>query len=93
VLMGTDPLDECADTSDPNDERGPDYSEPLSPWPPDFNDNGRVTSGDLQLFAQHYADPLTYDRRYDLNASGPPRITSGDMQVFAKYYLGSCTVG
>jgi hypothetical protein len=61
-------------------------------WPPDFNNSGRVTSGDLVLFRQHY-EPLggTYDARYDLNANG--RITSGDLVLFKKNYGGSCTVG
>jgi hypothetical protein len=97
LFMGTDPNDECADTSAARDEEGPAQGEPLSPWPPDFNDTGKVTSGDLQLFAQHYANPATYDVRYDLNASGPPKITSGDLQIFASYYAGSghdtCPVG
>jgi hypothetical protein len=77
LLMDTNPLIAC----------GP------GAWPPDFNDNGKVTSGDLQIFACHYNNIETYGARYDLNASGPPKITSGDLQVFAKYYGGSCTVG
>jgi hypothetical protein len=97
LFMGTDPLDNCADTSTSRDEEGPGAGEPVSPWPPDFNDTGKVTAGDLQLFAMHYNDALTYDVRYDLNASGPPKITSGDLQVLAYYYVGSgndtCTVG
>jgi hypothetical protein len=93
VFMGTDPEDRCADNSTANNERGGAYSEPLSPWPPDFNDTGKVTSGDLQLFVQHYDNPDTYHHRYDLNASGPPKITSGDLQLFVTYYLMSCTVG
>jgi hypothetical protein len=89
-FMGTDPLDECADTSDPNDETGVGES----PWPPDFNDSGGVTSGDVVLFRLHYIplDPLIpYDARYDLNASGA--ITSGDLVLFRKYYGETCTVG
>jgi hypothetical protein len=96
VFIGTDPLDDCADTSTSNDERGPAYAEPLSPWPPDFNDTGMVTSGDAVLFAQHY-QPLgrPYSPRYDLNADGV--TTVGDLVIFSKYYFGSghnqCTVG
>jgi hypothetical protein len=89
LFMGTDPLDNCADTATSRDEEGPAQGEPLSPWPPDFNDTGKVTSGDLQLFAQHYLDPAAYAARYDLNASGPPKITAGDLQIFASYYTGS----
>ncbi|GAG36058.1 unnamed protein product, partial [marine sediment metagenome] len=87
----------CADTSTTRDEEGPGVGEPLSPWPPDFNDNGKVTAGDLVIFSQHYDDALTYDVRYDLNASGGPKITTGDLVVFTYYYAGSgydtCTVG
>jgi subtilisin-like proprotein convertase family protein len=78
LYMGTDPLDAC----------GP------GAWPPDFNDTGRVTVADLQLFSSHYAPRGgTYAARYDLNASGPPKITSADLVIFAKYYWASCTVG
>jgi hypothetical protein len=92
LFMGTDPLDACADTPTANDERGPAYGQPLSPWPPDFNDTGNVTTADLVLFRQHYV-PLggTYDARYDLNASGS--ITSADLVLFKRYYGASCTVG
>jgi hypothetical protein len=96
LFMGTDPLDECADTATSNDERGPAFGEPLSPWPPDFNDSGKVTSGDLVLFKQHYMNPAMYNVRYDLNASGGPTITSADLVIFKSYYIGSgrdtCTV-
>jgi subtilisin family serine protease len=89
LFIGTDPADDCADSDTPNDETGVGES----PWGPDFNDTGKATSGDLQLFAQHYVNAATYDVRYDLNASGGPKITVGDLVVFAYYYLGSCTVG
>jgi hypothetical protein len=74
LFVGTSPLVAC----------GP------GAWPPDFNDSGRVTSGDLVLFRQHY-EPLggSYNVRYDLNASGA--ITSGDLVVFKKYYGSICT--
>jgi putative hemolysin len=76
LFMGTDPLDACPD--DPSD----------AAWPPDFNNSGAITSGDLVLFHQHY-EPLggPYDIRYDLNASGA--MTSGDLVIFSKYYVGS----
>lgn len=77
--IGTDPEDDCPDGS--SDDA----------WPPDFNNSSAVTSADLVLFSQHYNDPSTYDPRYDLNASGPPKITDGDLVIFSKYYLTSCT--
>jgi hypothetical protein len=43
-FIGTDPNDSCADTTTPNDERGLAFGEPLSPWPTDTNDNGRLTT-------------------------------------------------
>jgi hypothetical protein len=78
-FVGTNPLDNCPNTSTSNDE-------PVDAWPPDFNDSQKVTSGDLQIFALHYNDAATYGARYDLNASGGPKITAGDLQIFAIYY-------
>jgi hypothetical protein len=96
AFMGTDPLDECADTSAFNDERGPDYDEPVSPWPPDFNDSGYTDIGDLVALAEHWTyigNP--YGVRYDLNANGFCDI--GDLVFLAFHWLGSgydtCTVG
>ena len=43
AFLGTDPTDKCADTTTWFDERGPDFGEPLSPWPPDINDDGKMT--------------------------------------------------
>jgi hypothetical protein len=82
LFIGTDQYDNCPETSASNDE-------PVDAWPPDFNDNTRVTTGDLVLLAQHYANAATYAARYDLNASGPPKITSGDLVIFTKYYPGT----
>ncbi|MGD0204843.1 MAG: M36 family metallopeptidase [Dehalococcoidia bacterium] len=96
LFMGTDPSDACADTATPNDERGPAYGEALSPWPPDFNDNGAVTVADLVIF-RHNAQWLgkPYNARYDLNASG--QVTVADVVVFKNFYVGTghdtCTVG
>jgi hypothetical protein len=91
LFIGSDPFDACADDTIPNNERGPAYGEPVPAWPPDFNDTGKVTSGDLQLFAQHYASAEAYDRRYDLNGTG--KITTGDLQILATYWQMSCSVG
>jgi hypothetical protein len=78
LFMGTDPYDNCPDNSSD------------SAWPPDFNNTGKVTTGDLQIFSSHYNNAATYGARYDLNASGGPKITSGDLVIFANYYLMSC---
>jgi hypothetical protein len=96
AFMGSDPLDDCADTNTPNDERGPAYGEPLSPWPPDFNDNGRTDIGDLVLLVNHWvALGNPYGVRYDLNKNGICDI--GDLVIFCNYWVGSgydtCTVG
>jgi hypothetical protein len=96
LFMGTDPADACADTYTFNDERGPAYSEPLSPWPPDFNDSGYTDIGDLVALAEHWTylgNP--YGIRYDLNANGFCDI--GDLVGLATYWVGTgyntCTVG
>jgi len=78
LFVGTSPLVAC----------GP------GAWPPDFNDSGGVTSGDLVLFRQHYVplDPsILYDTRYDLN--GSEAITSGDLVILAIYWLENCDGG
>jgi len=72
--MNTDPVDNCPDSA--TDDA----------WGPDFNNTGKVTSGDLVKFRQHYNDVATMDARYDLNGSGGTKITSGDLVVFKKYY-------
>jgi branched-chain amino acid transport system substrate-binding protein len=92
LFMGTDPLDNCADTSAANDETGVGDS----PWPPDFNDNGLIDIGDLVALRNHWV-PLgeTYGERYDLNANGLCDI--GDLVALRYYWVGSgydtCTVG
>jgi hypothetical protein len=43
LFIGTDELDDCTDK--PGDDEA---------WPPDFDASGKVTSGDLQIFAKHY---------------------------------------
>jgi hypothetical protein len=92
LFIGTDPQDECADTATFNDETGVG----VSPWPPDFNDNGFTDIGDLIALTDHWTylgNP--YGVRYDLNANGFCDI--GDLVALATYYVGSghdtCTVG
>jgi hypothetical protein len=89
LFIGTDPLDNCADTPEPNDERGPAYGEPLSPWPADFNDDSQVDIGDLVGLRNHWV-PMgePYSIRYDLNANGLCDI--GDLVVLKYYWLTSC---
>jgi len=92
LFIGTDPLDECADTSDAFDETGVGES----PWPPDFNDNGQTDIGDLVSLKNHwvpFGNP--YDVRHDLNANGLSDI--GDLVILKAYWPGTgrdtCTVG
>lgn len=92
-FVTTDPLDSCADTPTANDERGPAFGEPLSPFPPDFDDNQAVNLQDLLPFKQHYratnpSDPR-YDARYDLGADGD--IDLADLiPHFKQFYASSC---
>ncbi len=51
IVIGTDPFDDCADTSTPNDERGPGFGEPLSPLPPDLNDDRFMDITDIVAVA------------------------------------------
>ena len=80
--IGTDPDDPCADTITANDERGPAFSEPLSPQPPDFNDDTFVDITDVSLagppvfnISQGKGDNPDYDERFDLNADDFVDIT------------------
>jgi len=92
--------DDCDDDDvNPNpDIDGDTYGnqEPLSPWPPDFNDNGETDIGDLVGLKNHWV-PLgnPYGVRYDLNANGECDI--GDLVILKYYWVGgghdTCTVG
>ncbi len=91
VFIGTDPTDACADTTTWFDERGPAFGEPLSPWPPDINDDGWATLSDVLAFAPSFLkikpDPA-YDPRFDLNTDD--RVTLGDVLSYAPYFLLKC---
>ena len=71
VRLSTDPQDACGDTTTPYDERGFDYYEPISPWPPDFDDSQIVNIIDLNVllppplgsWGATSGDPLYYARR------------------------------
>jgi len=96
AVTGTDPLDDCADTATPFDEEGPGAGEPVSPWGPDFNDNGFTDIGDLVGLKNHWV-PIgnPYGARYDLNGNGMCDI--GDLVVLKAYWIASghdtCPVG
>jgi hypothetical protein len=78
TFVGTDPNDGCADTTTPNDERGPAFGEPLSPWVPDTNDNGLVQIGDLlSVGAALNTSPPNpnYTNRFDWNGNGSVSIS------------------
>ena len=55
---GLDPLDACADTSTPNDERGPGFGEPLSPLPPDLNDDRFMDITDIVVVAGFFGQTV-----------------------------------
>ncbi len=92
AFLGTDPLDKCADTPDLFDERGPDYGEPLSPWPPDTNDDGQTTFGDALAFAGPYWNTnqgdADYWARFDLNGDG--LVAFGDILSIIPFFNKFC---
>ncbi|HEY5640818.1 MAG TPA: hypothetical protein VIW01_12305 [Dehalococcoidia bacterium] len=91
VFIGTDPSDACADTTATYDERGPAFGEPLSPWPPDVNDDRKVSLSDFLAFAPWFLkfdpDPA-YNPRFDFNASGG--VTLSDALSIGPYFLKFC---
>jgi hypothetical protein len=83
--MGTDSLDACPDFF------GDDA------WPPDVNNDGRVSILDLARFARMGSElggsgpnDYRYDRRYDLNADA--KINSRDLTKILPYMGLSCWV-
>ena len=78
LFVGTDPLDPCANTTDPNDE-------PVDKMPADFNDDQTVNVTDRSLVALKIKEQNagTYDKRFDLNASG--NVTLTDRTILALY--------
>ena len=91
--MGTDPVDRCADDTVSNNERGPAYGQPLSPWPPDINDDRLVNLQDVGAYNQGAfgkapPDPL-YNRRLDMNTSD--LINLQDTGVFNVTFGHLCT--
>jgi hypothetical protein len=94
TFLGTDPTDQCADTVGDEgfmDERGLAYDEPLSPWPPDINDNGQVEFGDAlayYLVFNAYVGDLNYDVRYDL--TGDDWDDFADILTMAPFFNEYC---
>jgi lysophospholipase L1-like esterase len=92
MFVGTDAGDACADTAAPNDERGPAFGEPLSPWPVDVNDDRKVGLADMLSYIPVYltmAGDGHYNARYDLNADG--KIGVADVLTYIPFYLTTCT--
>jgi lysophospholipase L1-like esterase len=92
VFVGTDPADRCADTTAPDDERGPAFLQPLSPWPPDINDDRSVTLADVLRYIPAFnsvAPGPPYDKRFDMNASNS--VTLADVLQFIPFFNQSCT--
>jgi hypothetical protein len=94
LLMGTDPSDRCADTTIANDERGFNYSQPLSPLPPDANDDRNINVGDLIILLgggkmlTSVGHPL-YSPRSDFNGNGV--LNMGDVIIgFSGRVLTTC---
>jgi hypothetical protein len=89
--LGTDPAKHCAATATANDERGPAFGEPLSPWPSDFNDNQFTTLQDVILMGPAYnlatgGDPAR--QRFDLSANG--FVTLQDVILMGPFYNKGC---
>ncbi len=88
---GTDRYDPCADTANADDERGPLHGEPLSPWPPDINDDGRTTLADVLRFIPVFntsAPGPPYGPRFDLSANG--QISLADVLLYIPFFNRPC---
>lgn len=89
LFLGTDPGDDCPDTSTANDEAPPDV------WPFDFDDNQRAVLGDVLGYIpvfNHSCYSQSYDPRFDLNPyQGPDGfIGLGDVLSFIAVFNQSC---
>jgi hypothetical protein len=91
AFIGTDPVDWCADDTITNNERGPAFGEPLSPWPPDINDSQRANLSDVVRLGPAYnkvsPDPA-YNSRFDLNANGAVNLS--DVVLFGPFFNKTC---
>ena len=91
TFVGTDPNDSCADTTTMNDERGPAFGEPLSPWVTDTNDNGITTLGDILAVSPYFNSPNpnpNYWARFDWNGDG--KVSLSDVLLVAPFFNKVC---
>lgn len=90
-FMGTDAVDWCADDTVFNNERGPAFAEPLSPWPPDVNDNRQANLSDIVAYGPVFntspPNP-SYNPRFDLNASNSVNLS--DIVAFGPFFNKAC---
>ncbi len=68
--LGTNPLDNCG----------------AGAWPPDINDNGTVSAGDVFDIFPFW---LSSSARHDLDASGT--VSAGDIFVVFPWWLSTCS--
>lgn len=83
-FVGTNPLKKCSATSTPNDE-------PIDAWPPDTDDDQKVTISDILKFAGHFninSSNVNYTKRYDLNADG--KISMADILTINPFWGRNC---
>ena len=80
AFVGTDPLDNCANTPGANDE-------PVDSMPADLNDDQKVSGADRTLMVlaikAFNASPSVYNKRYDLNADNS--ISGADRTIVVLY--------
>ena len=92
-FVGTDTIDRCAADTIVNNERGPAFGEPLSPWPSDINDNRTTSLPDILAFSPHFnkvsPDPA-YDKRFDLSGTNNT-VSLPDILAVSPFFNKSCT--
>lgn len=71
--INTDPNYKCTDPKG------------ISAWPPDFNNDGKVTVADTLIVRSKFG---TFDHRYDLNMDG--KVTIADILMENSYFGKSC---
>lgn len=87
VYLGTDPLDNCANTPTPNDEAN-------DPWPADLNDDGFSDGTDIATLAGSFgkAVPSPAPARHNLALVNAPDgfVDGTDITVLAGYFGDRC---
>ncbi len=93
AYIGTDPNDDCGDTLTPNDERGPGFGEPLSPLPPDFNDDRFMDITDIVVVAGSFGQAVPPAlARLDVSTNPPDGFVDiTDIVAVAALFGQSCT--